>query len=423
MIKQPRIDRDAITKRFSQMQNMQELLDLLNYIKPTLYGEKSIAFTERQLNYFSLSSHKKKQYRQFFIPKKNGTLRTIDAPVATLKHIQACLNVALQLLHTPHYACNGFITGKSIVDNARLHVAKKFVYNLDLKDFFPSIDQKRVWACLLLPPFNLGNSPERKQIANRIAILCCAPLKKTASEQVQIKSVLPQGAPTSPFLTNVVSQKLDRRLQGVANRFQLSYSRYADDITFSSNKNFFSEDSEVVAEIVRIIKDQNFAVNGEKVRLQSSDFRQEVTGLIVNEKVNVPKKYIRQLRQWIYLWETYGHNKAYRFFLKDYIADRGNVKSNMPSMICVLGGKLDYLKMVKGENDSVYKKLNHRYLTLTQPEEKDPVQKINQIFQNTQSPDDVSQNSDRMLVVKDITVVLEKIMEEGLESAMNYYLN
>jgi len=384
-----------IKKAFAEMQSMDDLLVILNIAKRILFGEKAIAFSIRQLNYYTLSKYKDSQYKQSFIPKKSGGKRTITAPVKNLKHLQACLNFVLQVLFEPHDAATGFVPGKSIVDNAKEHVGKWFVFNLDLKDFFPSIDQKRVWACLQLPPFDLNTNPERKQLANRLAILCCAPIEFIAEDGSKEKrNALPQGAPTSPTITNIIAQKMDKRLQGVANRFHITYTRYADDITYSANKDIFQKDGEVVQEIRRIITGQNFVVNENKVRLQQQGFKQEVTGLIVNKKVNVPRKYTRQLRQWLYLWETYGHDKAYSFFLKDYLSDKGHLKKGLPSMICVIGGKLDYLKMVKGKSDSVFLKLNERYKKLF--------------------------NTNTDLLIDRIFDIWEK---EGIDAAMKLYYN
>ena len=375
-------DPEYYINAFAEMQTADDLLPILNKAKQVLFGEKSIPFSIRQFNYFSISKNKSEHYKQSFIPKKNGGKRTIHAPVKGLKHLQACMNFVFQILFTPHKSATGFISGKSIVDNAKKHTSKGYVYNIDLKNFFPSIDQKRVWAVLLFPPFNLGDTPERKQIANRIAILCCAPIEfKLADGTKEIKNVLPQGAPTSPTLSNIIAQRLDRKLLGVAKKYQISYSRYADDITFSGNRNFCNKNSEVLLEIRRIIHEQNFIINEEKVRLQKQGYRQEVTGLIVNEKPNVQKRFIKQLRQWLYLWETYGHDRAYFFFLKDYLGDKGHVKNNSPSMHYVIGGKLDFLKMVKGLGDPVYLKLHKRYLGLVSADTNTFVDRIFEIWE------------------------------------------
>ncbi|MBS1584926.1 MAG: RNA-directed DNA polymerase [Bacteroidetes bacterium] len=416
---------DLIIQRFAAMQSITDLLELLNLVKKELYGEKANPFSLRQLNYYSLSKLQAQHYRQWSIPKKNGGERTIHAPVNGLKHVQACLNAILQVLFEPHYAAMGFLPGKSIVDNAKKHASKGFVYNLDLKDFFPSIPRERVWACLLLPPFNLGSSTERRQLANRISFLCTASIEITDAERGKIlNTFLPQGAPTSPTITNIIARKLDRRLQGVANKYHLTYSRYADDITFSGNSNVFKKSGEVVLEIRRIIEDQKFQVNDKKVRLQQQGYRQEVTGLIVNEKVNVPRRYYRQLRNWLYLWETYGKEKASKLFLKDYRADKGYKRDGLPDMDCVIGGKLDYLKMVKGQDDPLFAKLNARYLRLSNIEsqqgESRSYIKTSQESSKKEKKKNVEEGKEPRKLIE---TVLEMINRDSFEKAMEYFLS
>jgi RNA-directed DNA polymerase len=206
----------------------------------------------------------------------------------------------------------------------------------------------------------------RLNIANTIAALCCTEMeverKSSTGEWEKVtRNVLPQGAPTSPIITNMVCQKLDFLLTGVAKRFGLTYSRYADDITFSSMHNVYQPESAFIKELHRIIAEQKFHVKESKTRLQKRGFRQEVTGLIVNENINVPQRYIKQLRMWLYHWERYGYDRAEGFFLQQYYADKGHVKSEKPSMASVIAGKLDYLRMVKGAENELYLKLKSRF--------------------------------------------------------------
>jgi len=397
----------SIKELFYKMDSKNDFLDLLNFAKQIYYGDKAILFEEKQLNYYInketlvkpnllailnegdirfKTKSKKPTYFSFTIKKKSAGVRTIHAPIKGLKEIQKSLNIILQSVYDPHPAATGFIIGKSIVNNASIHINQNYVYNIDLKDFFPSIDKSRVWGRLLVEPFNLNSTSQRKKIANMIAILSCTPMKVERFVENEWKkdielSVLPQGAPTSPTLTNAICEKLDIRLSGVARRFGLNYSRYADDITFSSKhnsvevkegvfENIYTVKSTFDNEIRRIIEDQKFHIKETKVRLQKKGYRQEVTGLSVNEKVNVNRKYTSLVRKWIYLWETYGYEKAYSIFIKRYSADRGHVKKGNPNMIMVLDGKLLYLKMVKGENDTVYLKLKERFDNLVGVENK-----------------------------------------------------
>lgn len=371
-----------IKSEFKKMQTRQELLALLNFANSLLYGDNYMPFQLKYITYYSFSNNSKKAYKEFKIRKKSGAERIIYAPEKILKAIQKSLALILQCVYEPNIAATGFVMGKSIVDNARVHIRQNHVYNIDLKDFFPSIDQARVWSCLKLFPFNLKddfnesklkNIPElsqpissRLKLANIIANVVCTEMhverKDDKENWIKVKkNVLPQGAPTSPILSNVVCQKLDHRLTGLAKRFNLNYTRYADDITFSSMHNIYQENSAFLKELTRIIKDQNFDIKTSKTRLQKTGYRQEVTGLIVNEKVNVRNRYVKQIRMWLYYWEKYGYNKAESIFLRDYQADKGHIKKAKPNFQNVLSGKLEYLKMVKGVENTTYVSLNKRF--------------------------------------------------------------
>jgi hypothetical protein len=366
-----------ISSAFKNVQGKEDFLSLLNYCKKVLIGEKAIPFEMKQLNYYIVRQNQKRKYKTFTVKKKSGGQRSIHAPAKGLKLLQTCLNIILQSVFEPHNAAYGFVPGKSIVDNARLHVGANYVYNIDLKDFFPSVKQSRVWATLQQPPFNLKG--DRQQLANIIAALCCTELEieantTTGADKV-VANVLPQGAPTSPVLTNVVCQRLDYLLSGVAKRFGLRYSRYADDITFSSMHNVFNQKTKrgklFIDELHRIINEQGFEIKGTKTRLQRNQYKQEVTGLIVNQKVNVDKRYVSRIRWWLFLWEKYGYDAAYARFIKEYQADKGHVKKLLPTMDNVIAGKLEYLKMVKGSSNKQYERLLVLYTTLNKAGKKE----------------------------------------------------
>jgi RNA-directed DNA polymerase len=432
--------KNTLQNSFKAMNSKSDFLALLNTAKSEIYGEKTIPFSEKQLNYYITKDLKKIKekidlrislleetvsikdnviiekenvrqscYTSFSIKKKSGGERILHVPIKGLKEFQKALNLILQCVHEPHLSANGFVNRKSIVDNAKVHVGQFYVYNLDLKDFFPSIDKSRVWGRLLVAPFNLNNSPERKKIANMIAALSCTPMEVerfVEKEWIKIRtSVLPQGAPTSPMLTNAICEKMDIRLSGVAKRFGLNYTRYADDITFSSKHNIyeiapnsfekiFVANSSFDKEVRRIIADQNFHVKESKVRLQKEGYRQEVTGLVVNDKINVTRRYIKQLRLWLYYWEIYGYERAYSYFLQNYIAEKLDIPKGKPNMMMVVEGKLLYLKMVKGENDGTYLKLKDRFDLL---------------IGNNPKSKKLSDN------------ILELILEIGLNNAMKNY--
>ena len=372
---------EQIRTAFEKMQSREDLLHVLNEAKPMVYGDKAIPFQLKQLTWYANPKLGRKRYTEFKVKKKSGAERSIHSPVAGLKSIQKTMSYVLQCVYEPHNAAMGFVRDKSIVDNAKLHVGNMYVYNIDLKDFFPSVDQARVWKCFQLKPFNLFGEIKnisigpkwvtekrggRKDIANILASLCCTEMeverKNETGEWEKVKrNVLPQGAPTSPVITNIVCQKLDYLLSGVAKRFGLKYSRYADDITFSSMHNVYQPESEFLKELHRIIAEQNFHIKESKTRLQKDGFRKEVTGLLVNEKANVQQRYIKQLRMWLYYWERYGYERAYTYFLVQYVSDKVNIKKGKPDMASVIFGKLDYLKMVKGADNELYLKLKSRF--------------------------------------------------------------
>ena len=346
---------DQIRKQFAELQSKEELVKLLSDAKNMLYGEECKPFQLKSLTYYANPTLCKKRYQTFTIKKKSGADRTIHAPVKGLKSILRSLNVVLQCVYEPHEAATGFVLEKSIVNNAKKHVGHHYVLNMDLKDFFHTFDRNRVKMGFIYEPFNLNG--DKEPLAFLLASLCTHPFEIDGEE----KTVLPQGSPTSPTLTNILCNKLDRRLTGLANRFGATYTRYADDITFSSPHNIYT-DEEFNKELKRIIEeDQKLVINPKKTRLQKAGYRQEATGLIVNDKVNVRMRYVKQIRMWLYYWEKYGYEKAEQIFKRDYIADKGHVKNINAHLVNVLDGKLEFLKMVKGIEDGTYKGLKERF--------------------------------------------------------------
>lgn len=222
-------------------------------------------------------------YTQMQIPKKSGGMRNIEIPSDRLKGIQRWIlrNVLGNI--EEHEACYGFTKGKSIYDNAFLHVGKQCVLNMDLKDFFPSITQKDVFNIF----YQRGYT---KKVSYYLAKLL------TKDE------ILPQGSPASPQISNIVAKHLDKRLSELAKQYNATYSRYADDLTFSGSSNI----KNMIPIVTRIIQEEAFQVNEKKTRYSFYFQRQEVTGLIVNKKVSVPKEYLREMYKEIYYCKKFG---------------------------------------------------------------------------------------------------------------------
>ncbi|MFT3682520.1 MAG: reverse transcriptase domain-containing protein [Ferruginibacter sp.] len=240
-------------------------------------------------------------YRKFYLPKKSGGKRLISAPMPRLKKIQYWILQHILDKVPVHKAANGFLSGHSIVTNATPHIGKDIVLNADVKDFFPSVHYKRVKGLLT----KLGYA---EKIATILALICT----EAVTEEVEIdgknyfvqkgERVLPQGAPTSPAITNILCYKLDLRLQGLADKLNCSYTRYADDITFSGSKEVNAQ--QLVWRVKKILQDEGFTVHPKKIRLMRKGALQEVTGVVVNEQLNIKRKDLHEFRALLHRLKT-----------------------------------------------------------------------------------------------------------------------
>ena len=347
------MEKNEIQYRLKSVNTLADFAKLLNDVKTDEFRTSKHKITEKQLLHFCNPKTVPNRYKTFHIRKKSGGLREINAPCYQLGVLLYILNTVFKAVYTPSESTMGFTEERSVVTNAQIHIGHHYVFNIDLENFFPSIPQARVWARIQLPPFNLP-----KEVANVVAGLCCH------TNADMSRNVLPQGAATSPLLTNAICDTLDRRMRGVAKRFGLHYSRYADDMTFSSMHNVYQEGSDFRNEIKRLIEEQGFKMNEKKTRLLRDGDRQEVTGLTVNQRVNVTRKYVHDIRWILHCWEKDGYGKAYALFYDYYKRTKGYIKKGEPVMENVIGGKLNYMRMVKGENNTTYRKLLERFLKL-----------------------------------------------------------
>ena len=351
----------AVTTRICDLwgclHTKKDLLKLVNVALEGLYGERACLVSMAQLNKAAYSSLNPDRYCTFKIPKKKkGEFRTIDAPEPSLKYIQQGLNMVLQTVYAPHPAAMGFVPRRSAVTGARMHLGQRLVYNIDLKDFFHTITSGRLYKRLTAKPFCLDGS-----VASLVTDLCCY----TGSDG---RSVLPMGAPTSPTVTNIICGRMDTKLTALAKAYGLKYTRYADDITFSGMANVLGEDSRFIKSLRNIIeREEGFTINPDKTRLCHRGMRQDVTGLTVNDKENVSRQYVKQLRTMLHNWEMDGHDRAQAVFERHYVPKFTRPSSGLPPIHHienVIAGKLLYLKMVKGETDTTYKTLNRRFAAL-----------------------------------------------------------
>ena len=356
-------------------------------------------------------------YKCIPIIKRDGSTRIIREPNAYLKQIQRNLVYILNLIYKGKFCSHGFEKGKSIVTNAKFHTNKKFIFKIDLEDFFPSITFARVYGIFCKPPFNFN-----KNISTLLAHLCIY------QETLSRDSIgeLPQGAPTSPIISNLICRRLDNDLYKLSKKYKCNYTRYADDITFSTNLSIFPKElydnNQIGLDLYKIITKHQFKINESKIRLVSNKRRQIVTGVIVNKKTNTKQSYIKNIRAMLHNWEKRKHKYIHILLdpkvsleekmqliklsklsiikpckeeeqleiLKTFFNEENRkinihainklaielglqeVEAEMhkklydniekkPSFQKVLLGKMGHLKNVRGENDNVYIKLWNKY--------------------------------------------------------------
>ena len=248
----------------------------------------------------STTSH----YHRFTIPKRTGGQRLISAPHKKLKAAQHwVLANVLEPLALAEQA-HGFVPGRSTVSNAVPHVGAAVVVNVDLRDFFPTVTYKRVKGLYR----KLGYSEE---VATVLALICSEPdvteteLDGTRYYVARGPRRLPQGAPTSPAITNVLCRRLDHRIAGWAKKRGFTYTRYADDLTVSS-KDRAAPVGKMLAFLRKLTAAEGFAIHPDKIRVVRHGRRQEVTGVVVNERPGVPRDELRKFRALLYQIEKDG---------------------------------------------------------------------------------------------------------------------
>ena len=280
-------------------------------------------------------------YDHFTINKKNGGYRQIYAPITNLKAVQKRLNYFLQAyyLWIKPIEVHGFVVHPNylskycnIVENAKAHTGKKHVLNIDLKNFFPSITARQVKRLFVSPCFGFN-----EQMANALTLL------------TTYESRLPIGAPTSPVISNFICQQLDRDLISFCEENYMSYTRYADDLTFSSHAEITADN---ILDIVNLIQKNNFKINEKKLRLKDCNRRQIVTGLTVNEKVNIDRKLLKNIRAMLHDYRINGLQMATRRHFKTV-----QVSSDDETLFLQrLEGYINFVGQVRGKDDTLYLK-------------------------------------------------------------------
>lgn len=287
----------------------------------------AIGITPRLITSFLYATEN--HYREFTINKRGGGDRIISSPRTFLKVVQYWILDYLLYVLPVHKNCHSYQKSKSILTNSFHHVGKKYVANVDISDFFPSITKKRVFY--LLKENSFGDE-----------------LAKTISRLVTLKNSLPQGAPTSPIISNSYLFNFDDSISHISDSRNLIYTRYADDMTISG------ECKEDILDVIKVIekslKDFGLSLNHKKTRIASQGGQQKVTGLVVNKIAQPSKKYRKMVRAMFHRAEHYP------------LEFKG--KSN------VLQGYISYLQSFPGlrERDDIgkYKKITKNIETITQ---------------------------------------------------------
>lgn len=270
-----------------------------------LAATMNISIGELRFLAFSRQTSTVSHYIRFKIPKKTGGDRLISAPMPRLKSAQTWILTNILEKLPLHDAACGFRSGRSIVTNAEPHVGADAIINFDLKNFFPSISYKRVKG--LFRSFGYSEA-----IATILALLGT----EAETEELELDGQtyyvalgdrhLPQGSPASPAITNIMCRRLDRRLEGMAAELGFVYTRYADDLTFSASGDNLRHICNILRRTESIVTHEGFALNPEKTRIMRKNRRQEVTGVVVNEKPTVCRKELRRFRATLYQIELDG---------------------------------------------------------------------------------------------------------------------
>lgn len=313
---------------------------------PCIYSTKHFALLigVEYARLLELIKNRKSSYHCFYVKKKSGRgSRCIMAPDDELKYIQRTIYCNILRNITLSEVCTGFVQKKSIRDNADIHKNKEVVFTIDLYRFFDSIDEKRVYGMFR------GMGYEAN-ISYSLAKLCTVRLDDKYLEEIienkntpekfwkDNKNRLPQGAPTSPIIANIIASKLDYRLARLCNRTNAQYSRYADDITISGDRDQIPSFNL----IKEIIEEEGFFINFNKVRKQSRGSKQMVTGLTVTQGVHVPRKFKQEIIRHLYYCKRNGVTEHLSYMKKRYKFERYHYKE-------WLLGKILYIKSIEKE--------------------------------------------------------------------------
>lgn len=306
--------------------NQEYIEQCLSYAEPLLKKDLPVIFDFEHLclllgldqHYVSsIVNSPQSHYRKFAIRKRSGGFRTLSSPHYTLKYVQRWIYDNILSKIKVSYCAHGFRKKRSIVSNALIHVENETLLKIDLKDFFPSITIGKVIQVFR----DCGYTP---RVAFYLASICC------------VDDCLPQGAPTSPALSNIIARHMDKRFLLLCKKMQLKYTRYADDIAFSGKEIKPS----FVRYVERIISECGFELNRGKVKLYNGKGAKILTGLsLANRQLRIPRRFRRNLECDLYYIQRYGYHAHVR---------KRRIKQ--PNYLESLIGKIDFWLMIEPEN-------------------------------------------------------------------------
>lgn len=299
----------------------------LPVIKSINHLVEVLQITEKQERlYFSKEARKRYLYRNVNIPKRNGGIRVLNVPILSLKLIQKAINNVILSGFKMSNEANAYIKRKSILTNALPHENAQTLVKIDIKDFFPSINFKHVYNQFRF--FGYG-----EYVSKYLSLLCLDGDLK-----------LPQGAPTSPAISNLISIKMDRRISAYCNKKGYTFTRYADDITISSKSKLNFNEIISMKNFIKIVFQENdFKINDEKFRYFYNGNKLEVTGVIVNNRISAPKNKIREIENAIRYISKYG--------LEDHM---NHLELKYNNYVGHLYGLANYIKMIDKKKGEVY---------------------------------------------------------------------
>ena len=288
---------------------------------PIIYNvehlSRLLGYTSKYL--YKITNEKNKNYRKYRIPKKNGNFRTITEPYFDLKNIQTWIldNILYHISVSPY--AKAYIPKHSLRDNVKFHIKQPVVIKLDLTDFFPSIKE----GCIVKIFMQMGYS---SVLSGLLGKLCC------------YENSLPQGAPTSPYLSNIYCRRIDKRIGNYITKLGFRYTRYSDDITISGNISD-RQIGTIIKFCKKCLNEAHLQLNEEKTQILRHSNRQVVTGVVLNDKISAGVRKKKEIRQEIYYIKKFG--------LESHILHKNIEKQNY---IYHLAGKINWVLELERNN-------------------------------------------------------------------------